>query len=130
MEKTFFNNIYYKYLYRFLSRLFIMFTTERTRFCWMKYVLDHVQLYILGIDIPIQATDVLLFFSVGYNPIVSGAYHCFLYFFIICHDSFPDSLHSQKIQPLTEFPVIEIAAEDGDENLFPFKTNAPSSTVA
>jgi len=38
-------------------------------------------------------------------------------------------LHSQKIQPLTEFPVIDTAAAEGDKNLVPLTIKAPLWTV-
>src|SRR5689334_18537804 len=50
--------------------------------------------------------------------------------FIDFHSPCPGSFTSQNVQPLTELPVMEIAAEEGESKRFPSTNKAPSLTSA
>ena len=49
---------------------------------------------------------------------------------MICQEVFPGGRPSQNVQPFTGFPVMDIAAAEGESNRSPFRTRAPFSTLA
>ena len=73
--------------------------------------------------IPHFIPSILFILSVALN-VVTGQLRWAL---IICQEVRPGRRPSQKVQPLTGLPVMDMAAAEGESNRRPFRTKAPFS---